>query len=141
MTKNKSLIFILKTDVRGSLEALKGSLEKIKSDEVSLKITHSGAGAISESDILLASAVSGVVFGFNVRPDGKAVKMAKEKSVDIYTYSVIYELLDQVKKLMLGLLKAESIEEEQGQTEVREVFHISKVGYCGWLLCDKWENP
>lgn len=126
--KKRELNIILKADVQGSLEALKASLEKIKSDEVSLKIIHSGAGAISESDILLASAISGTVLGFNVRPDGKAVKIAKEKSVDIYTYSIIYELLDQVKKLMLGLLKVESMEEEQGQAEVRDIFHISKIG-------------
>ncbi len=124
----QELNIILKADVRGSLEALKNSLEKIKSDEVSLKIIHSGAGPISESDVLLAGAVSGIILGFNVRPDGKASKIAKEKSVDIYTYSVIYELLDQVKKLMLGLLKAEWIEEDQGQAEVREIFNISKVG-------------
>jgi len=83
---------------------------------------------ITENDVLLASAVSGVVLGFNVRPDREAVKMAKEKFVNTYSYSVIYELLEQVKKLMLGMLKAEFIEEEQGQAEVREIFHISKVG-------------
>ena len=126
--KKQELNIILKADVHGSLEALKNSLGKIKSEEVSLKIIHSGAGAISESDVLLAGTVSGVVLGFNVRPDSKALKTAKEKSVNVYTYSVIYELLDQVKKLMLGLLKAELTEEEQGQAEVREIFHISKVG-------------
>ena len=126
--KNQELNIILKADVRGSLEALKSSLEKIKSDEVSVQIIHSGIGAVTESDVLLASAVSGTVLGFNVRPDGKAVKMAKQKSVNIYSYSVIYELLEQVKQLMLGMLKAEFIEEEQGQAEVREIFHISKVG-------------
>ena len=126
--EKRELNIILKADVRGSLEALKSSLEKIKSEEVSLKIIHSGAGAVTESDILLASAVSGIVLGFNVRPDGKALKIAKEKSVDIYTHSIIYELLDLVKKLLLGLLKAEFVEEEQGRAEVREVFHISKTG-------------
>ena len=88
----------------------------------------------------LASAVSGVVLGFNVRPDGKAAKIAKEKSVDIYTHSVIYELLDDVKKLMLGLLKAESVEEEQGQAEVREVFHISKVGTVAGCYVTEWQR-
>ena len=126
--KNQELNIILKADVRGSLEALKSSLEKVKSEEVSVQIIHSGIGGVTESDVLLASAVSGTVLGFNVRPDGKAVKMAKEKSVDIYSYSVIYELLEQVKQLMLGMLKADVIEEEQGQAEVREIFHISKVG-------------
>ena len=122
------LNIILKADVRGSLEALKSSLEDIKSEEAVLKIIHSGSGAITESDVLLASTVSGVIFGFNVRPDNKAVKIAKEKSVEIYSYSVIYELLDQAKKLMLGLLKADTIEEELGQAEVRDIFHISKIG-------------
>ena len=122
------LNIVLKADVAGSLEALKNSLEDIKSEEVDLKIIHSGAGAITESDVLLASTVSGVIFGFNVRPDSKAVKMSKEKSVAVYSYSVIYQLLDQVKQLMLGLLKTDSIEEEQGQAEVRDIFHISKVG-------------
>ena len=126
--EKKELNIILKADVHGSLEALKNSLEKIKSEEVSLKISHSGIGAITESDILLANAVSGTVFGFNVRPDGKTLKAAKEKSVPIHTYSIIYELLDQVKKLLIGLLKIEFEEEDQGQAEIREVFHISKVG-------------
>ena len=126
--EKRQLNLVLKTDVAGSLEALKNSLEEIVSDEVELKIIHSGAGAIVESDILLASTVSGMVFGFNVRPDGKAGKIAKEKSVPVHCYSVIYELLDQVKKSMLGLLKSDWIEEDQGQAEVRDIFHISKVG-------------
>ena len=137
----RELNIILKTDVGGSLEALKNSLEKIKSDEVSIKIIHSGAGAITESDVLLASIVSGIVLGFNVRPDSQASKMAKEKSVDIYTYSVIYELLDQVKKIMLGLLKTEFTEEEQGQAEVREIFHISKVGTVAGCYVTKGKIP
>lgn len=119
---------ILKADVQGSLEALKTSLENIKSDEISIKLIHLGMGAISESDVLLASTVSGIIFGFNVRPDSKATKAAKEKSVEIHVHTVIYELLDQVKKLLLGLLKTEFTEEDQGQAEVREIFHISKGG-------------
>ena len=126
--EKQELNIVLKADVRGSLEALKNSLENIKSDEVSVKIIHSEVGAITESDVLLADAVSGLILGFNVRPDGKALKIAKEKTVDIHTHSIIYELLDQVKKLMLGRLKMEYVEEEQGRAETREVFHISKVG-------------
>lgn len=139
--EKQELNIVLKADVRGSLEALKSSLEKIKSDEAFIKLIHSGAGAITESDVLLASAVSGIVLGFNVRPDGRAVKVAKEKSIEIYTYSVIYELLDQLKKLMLGLLKAEFIEEEQGQAEVREVFNISKVGVVAGCYVTKGKIP
>ena len=132
---------VLKADVHGSLEALKSSLEQIKSEELNLKIIHAGAGAITESDVLLASTVSGIVLGFNVRPDGKATKMAREKSVEIYTYSVIYELLDQVKKIMLGLMKAEFVEEDQGQAEVRDIFHISKVGTVAGCYVTKGQIP
>ena len=139
--KKQVLNIILKADTGGSLEALKSSLEKIKSDEVSLQIIHSGAGAITESDILLASTVSGTVLGFNVRPDEKALRASKEKSVNIYTHSIIYELLDQVEKLMLGLLKAEFVEEEQGQAEVREIFHISKVGTVAGCYVSKGQIP
>ncbi|MCY4320823.1 MAG: translation initiation factor IF-2, partial [Bdellovibrionaceae bacterium] len=127
-TEKRELNIILKSDVGGSLEALKNGLEEIKSEEAVLKIIHSGSGAITESDVLLASTVSGVILGFNVRPDSKAVKIAKEKSVEIYSYSVVYELFDQVKNLMLGLLKSDTIEEDQGQAEVRDIFHISKIG-------------
>ncbi len=139
--KKKELNIILKADMRGSLEALKNSLEKIKSEEVSAQIIHSGIGAVTESDVLLASAVSGAVFGFNVRPDGKAGKIAKEKSVDIYSHSVIYELLDQVKKLLLGLLKKEFVEEDLGQAHVREIFHISKVGTVAGCYVAKGHIP
>ena len=124
----KELNLILKTDVRGSLEALKSGLEKLKSDNVSIKIVHAAVGAVSESDVLLASAVSGVILGFSVRPDGKASKIARDKSVEIHTYSIIYELLDHVKKMMLGLLEPEYTEEDLGKAEVRNIFHISKLG-------------
>ena len=127
-SQKKQLNLVLKADGAGSLEALKSSLKEMLSDEVELKIIHSGAGAITESDVLLASTVSGMVFGFNVRPDGKASKIAKEKSVPMHCYSVIYELLDQVKKSLLGLLKSDWIEEDQGRAEVRDIFNISKVG-------------
>ena len=126
--QKETLHLVLKADAEGSLEAIKKSLEEIESKEVDLKIIHSGAGAITESDILLASTLSGSVFGFNVRPDNKASIAAKEKKVAIYSYSIIYQLLDQVKKMLLGLLKADFIEEDQGQAEVRNIFHISKVG-------------
>ena len=125
---HQELNIILKADRQGSVEALQNSLDQIKSDEVSLKIIHSGTGGISTSDVLLAGTVSGIVLGFNVRPDEKVVKTAKEKSVQIYTHSIIYELLDQVKKLMLGLLKSDLVEEDIGWAEVREVFSISKLG-------------
>ncbi len=126
--ERRDLNLIVKADREGSLEALKNSLEKLPSKEVSAKVIHSGTGAITESDVLLAFTVSGIVLGFNVRPDGKTARVAKEKSVDIHTGSVIYKLLDQVRTLMLGLLKDEFVEEDQGSAEVREIFHISKAG-------------
>ncbi|MGI9548857.1 MAG: translation initiation factor IF-2, partial [Bdellovibrionales bacterium] len=119
---------ILKVDVRGSLEALKVGLGKLKSENVSLKIVHSAVGAVTESDVLLASTVQGIILGFNVRPDGKASKLARDKAVEVHTYSIIYELLDYVKKMMLGLLEPEYLEENLGKAEVRNIFHISKLG-------------
>lgn len=127
-SKAQELNVVLKADVAGSLEALKSSLENLRGEKVSLKIIHAAVGGITESDVLLASVVSGVVLGFNVRPDSKALKKAKEKDVRIQIGSVIYEILDQIKPLLLGLLKPEIVIEEKGQTEVREIFHISKVG-------------
>ena len=126
--KDSELKVILKADVSGSLEALKKALEPIKGEGVSLQIIHSGTGGITESDVLLAGAVSGTVLGFNVRPDGKAARTAQDKNVEIRSYSVIYELLDDVRKMMIGLLAPVTEEEEQGFVEVREIFHISKVG-------------
>ena len=126
--KDRELKLIVKADVSGSLEALKKSLEPIKGEGVSLQIVHSAAGGITESDVLLASTISGTILGFNVRPDGKAGKLAQDKNVEILSYSVIYELLDDVKKMMIGLLASKTEEESQGSVEVREIFHISKVG-------------
>ena len=126
--KDRELKLIVKADVSGSLEALKKALEPIKGEGVSLQIVHSATGGITESDVLLASTVSGAILGFNVRPDGKAGKMAQDKNVEIHSYSVIYELLDDVKKMMIGLLAPKTEEEEQGAIEVREIFHVSKVG-------------
>jgi len=124
----KELNLILKADVKGSLEALKAALDKFTSENITLKLVHSAVGAIKESDILLASTVSGVVIGFNVRPDGRASKVARDKSIKIHSYSVIYELLDDVTNMMLGLLEPEYVEEELGKAEVRNIFHISKLG-------------
>lgn len=126
--KKRDLNLILKTDAQGSMEALRTGLEKLKTDEISLKIAHSATGGITESDVLLASTVEGVIAGFNVRPDGKAAAAAKEQSIEIACFSVIYELLDYVKKRMLGLLDPEILEEELGAAEAREIFRLSKGG-------------
>ncbi|OFZ19067.1 MAG: translation initiation factor IF-2 [Bdellovibrionales bacterium RBG_16_40_8] len=119
---------VLKADVTGSLEALRGMLEKAGTDEVKVKTIHSHVGGISESDVLLASTSGGVVLGFNVRPDTKALQIAKERNVEIKTYTIIYELLDDVKKAMGGLLKPTLKETVTGRAEVREVFTVPKVG-------------
>jgi translation initiation factor IF-2 len=94
----KELSIVLKADVAGSLEAIKGMFEKAGTEEVKVKIVHSGVGGISESDVLLAGTAHGLVLGFNVRPDGSAQKLAKEKNIEIKVYTIIYEMIDDVKK-------------------------------------------
>ncbi len=122
---------ILKTDVAGSAEAVKGMINKIESDEVNVKFIHSQVGAVSESDVLLASTSGGMIIGFNVRPDSQASKLAKEKGVEIKCYRIIYELVDDVKKAMSGLLTPDIIEKENGKAEVREIFSVPKIGTIG----------
>jgi translation initiation factor IF-2 len=119
---------VLKADVSGSLEALRGMLDKASTSEVKVKIIHSQVGGISESDVLLAATSGGLILGFNVRPDTTAMRLAKERNVEIKTYSIIYELLDDVKKAMTGLLKPTLKEVVNGRAEVREVFSVPKIG-------------
>jgi translation initiation factor IF-2 len=127
--KLKILPIILKADVQGSLEALKTSLEKMKNDEVKVNIIHSGVGGISESDIVLASASTNCfILGFNVRPTGSIKKKAQDNGLEIKTYSVIYDLLDDVEALLGGLMSPIISEEQTGQAEVRDTFVIPKVG-------------
>ncbi len=127
-TEFKELPVILKTDVAGSIEAIKGLIAKIESDEVSVKFVHAAVGGISESDVLLANAAQGIVIGFNVRPDASAKSLSKERKVEIKCYEIIYEIVDDVRKAMSGLLTPEVVEKEQGRAEVREVFTIPKIG-------------
>ena len=125
----KSLPIIIKTDVQGSLEAIKGSLVKLKNEEVKVNIIHEGIGGISESDIQLANASEhSVILGFNVRPTGNVRKRAKELGVEIRTYSVIFELIDDIKALLGGMMSPIISEEVTGQAEVRETFIIAKFG-------------
>lgn len=126
----KELPLIVKADVAGSLEAIKGSLEKLNeaTNEVDIRIVHSGVGAIAESDILLISTLKGVILGFNVRPDSGASQKAKEKAISIHCYKVIYELLDDMKKMLKGMLSPDEKETVIGTVEVREVFSIPKHG-------------
>lgn len=124
----KELSVVIKGDVAGSLEAIKGMFDKLATDEVKIKMIHSAVGGISESDVLLASTAQGLVLGFNVRPDGSAQKMAKEKGVEIKCYTIIYELIDDMKKALSGLLDPELIEKSLGRAEVRDTFSVPKIG-------------
>ncbi len=125
----KSLPVIIKADVQGSLEAIRGSLEKLKNEEVKVHIVHEGVGGVSESDVTLADASQNcVIFGFNVRPTGDVKKKAKALGVEIKSYSIIYDLIDDVKALLGGLMSPIISEEITGQAEVRETFTVAKVG-------------
>ena len=125
----KSLPVIIKADVQGSLEAIKGSLEKLRNEEVKVNIIHDGVGGVTESDLTLADASAhSVVLGFNVRPTGAVKKKAKELGIEIRTYSIIYDLLDEVKALLGGMMSPVISEEVTGQADVRETFVVGKVG-------------
>ncbi len=125
----KSLPVIIKADVQGSLEAIKGSLEKLRNEEVKVNIIHEGVGGVTESDLTLADASEhAVVLGFNVRPTGAVKKKSKELGIEIRTYSIIYDLLDDVKALLGGMMSPVISEEVTGQADVRETFVVGKVG-------------
>jgi translation initiation factor IF-2 len=130
----KVLRIVLKCDAQGSLEALVGALKQIDSKKVNLEIIHSAVGPISESDILLASASDAVVVGFNVKVEAMAVSAAKREGVQIKLYSIIYELLDQIKDAMAGLLEPELRETVIGHAEVKQVFQLSKGIIAGCLV-------
>jgi translation initiation factor IF-2 len=124
----KELNIILKADVQGSVEVLSDLLSKLSNDKVRLKVLHSGVGAITETDVLLASASNAIIIGFNVRPERKAQELAEQEKVDIRLHSIIYELQDEIKRAMSGLLEPTIKETYQGRAEVRETFRIPKVG-------------
>jgi translation initiation factor IF-2 len=132
----KVLRIVLKCDAQGSLEALVGALKQIESKKVDLEIIHSAVGPISESDILLASASNAVVIGFNVKVESMAVPAAKSEGVQVKLYSIIYELLDQIKEAMAGLLEPEHRETVIGHAEVKQVFQLSKGVVAGCLVTD-----
>ena len=119
---------IIKADVQGSAEAIENSIIKLSTDEVKTKIIHKGVGAITESDVALANSGKGFIVGFNVRAIPQARDIAKRDGVDIKYYSIIYELIDDIKNLLSGLLKPEITENITGNVEIREVFSISKIG-------------
>lgn len=126
--QTKELRVIIKADVQGSAEALKQAIEQLSTDEVRVNVIHSGVGAVSESDVMLASASNAVVIGFNVRPDAAGTASAEVEQVDVRLYRVIYEALDDVKKAMEGLLEPEYREVVSGHAEVRATFKIPKAG-------------
>jgi len=124
----KDLAIVLKADVQGSVEALKGSLEKLSTERVRLRVIHEGIGGITESDVLLAAASNAIVIGFSVRPESKAQALAEREKVDIRMYRIIYEAVDDVRAAMEGLLEPTFKEQALGRAEVRQVFVVPKVG-------------
>ncbi|SFV57853.1 Translation initiation factor 2 [hydrothermal vent metagenome] len=135
--KLKSLKVVLKTDVHGSLEAIKSSLSELRNEEVKIDIISSGVGGITESDVeLVANSENCVLLGFNVRPTGSVKALAKQKNVDIRTYSIIYQLLDDMTMMLTGMMAPKFTEENTGQAEVREVFKIPKGMVAGCIVND-----
>ncbi len=124
----KELNIIIKGDVDGSVEALTDSLQKLSTEEIQVNIIHKGVGAITESDVLLASASEAIIIGFNVRPSGSARQLAEKEEIDIRNYSIIYKVIDEVKDAMEGMLSPDIVEEITGSAEIRETYKISKVG-------------
>lgn len=124
----KELNIILKGDVDGSVEALTDSFQKLSTDEIQVNIIHKGVGAITESDVLLASASDAIIVGFNVRPSGNARLLAENEEIDVRTYSIIYDAINDLRDAMEGMLSAEIKEEVTGNVEIREIYKISKVG-------------
>jgi len=133
----KELNIIIKADVQGSAEALKSSLEKLSNEEVRVKVIHSGVGAISESDVMLAATANAIVVGFNVRPDSVAQANATRNKVDIRLYRVIYDALGEIEAAMKGLLAPKYREVVIGHAEVRQIFKSSQIGtICGCYVLD-----
>lgn len=132
----KELDIVVKADVQGTIEALKASLEKIKNDEVKVVVVHAGVGAITESDVMLASAANALIIGFNVRPDANARKAAETEKVDVRTYRVIYDALNDVEAAIKGMLAPKFKEVVQGRVEVRQLITISKLLIAGCYVLE-----
>jgi translation initiation factor IF-2 len=124
----KELAIVIKTDVQGSSEALVGSVEKLSTDAVKLRVIHNGVGGVMESDVLLAAASRAIIIGFNVRPEPKAASLAEQQGVDIRLYTIIYDAIADIKAAMEGLLEPTLKERTLGRAEVRQVFTIPKAG-------------
>ncbi|MGB0935302.1 MAG: translation initiation factor IF-2 [Alphaproteobacteria bacterium] len=126
--EKKVLNVVIKADVHGSAEAIVGSLQKLETDEVGIKILHTAVGGITESDVILANASEGLIFGFNVRANPQARNLAEKEGVGIRYYSVIYDIIDEIKALMSGLLSPKIEERYLGRAEIRQVFNVTKSG-------------
>jgi translation initiation factor IF-2 len=128
---------VVKSDVHGSLEAIVAGLVKMNTDEVQVRMLHSGVGAITESDVTLAMASGALILGFNVRANAQARDLAKRENINIHYHSIIYELLDEAKARLSGILAPESREQTTGHAEIREVFSITKTGkIAGCMVTD-----
>jgi translation initiation factor IF-2 len=124
----KDLKIVLKADVQGSVEAIRQSLEQLSNDEVHVKVIHGGVGGIGEGDVMLASASNAIIIGFNVRPDPIGKRLAEKENVDLRLYRVIYNIIDDVKKAMEGMLAPEYREIVNGRAEIRMVYKVPKAG-------------
>ncbi len=134
--KKAVLSLILKTDVQGSVQAIKGAIEDIQSEKVECRFLHAAAGSVTETDIMLASSSDAIIMGFNVKVEGKAVKAAKSEGVQIKLYSIVYELIDTVRDAMLGLLEPETRETVIGHADVKQVFKVHKGFAAGCYVSD-----
>ena len=134
----KKISFIIKTDTKGSLEAIVNTIEKFENNEVKLHIAHGAVGPVSENDILLASTCDSFIMSFNVqKPDKKVIDLAEKNNIDIHDYKIIYELFDDIKNILSGKLKPVIKKTIQGHAEVKMIFEISKVGkIAGCLVKD-----
>ena len=124
----KELGIIVKADVQGSVQAIKQSLEKLSTEDVKVRVIHGGVGAITETDVTLATASNALLIGFNVRPDSNATVIADKEGVEIKTYRIIYDAIEDVKSAMIGMLDPEYKEVVNGKAEVRMVYKISNIG-------------
>lgn len=131
----KDLNLVVKGDVQGSVEAVRGLLEKLENAEVTAKVIHSGVGTITESDVLLASAANAICIGFNVKPEAGAKREAERRKVEIRTYTIIYELIEDIEKAIEGMLEPKFEEEYMGTVEVRMVFNLTKYGLVAGSHC------
>ena len=133
----QNLNLLLKADVQGSLEAISEALRKLSTDEIKIALIHGGAGAITESDILLASASNAIIIGFNIRPTAKIKEVAEQEKVDIRFYDIIYKLVDDIKAAMSGMLSPDIKEVYLGQADVQQVFSVPKIGnIAGCMVSD-----